>query len=301
LRVGELVLPGEILAEGEMKSKNLLIENVRLFFQRHRLPKEVALAFYHPRMVIHHVHLPDMPEGELENALRWEASSIITGEDNLQVGWYPLRKDEHGLEILFSATPTVAVQEWVEAFFQAGIRIEAIEPQALSLARALLSFYQELQRIPFILIDIGFQKSAIVYFNEGHLKFARYFSWGLHKIWNLLEEKFSLSTIDIMEMMKRGNEGNNLPYQLEEGVREGGQDLAVELRRSLAFLQTEFKADVEGERCFVIGGGACLVPLRRLVAQNISPHCEGSKPFVLGRESIPSERFLSALGASLWS
>lgn len=300
-RVGELVLPGEVFSEGEIKSRNLLLENIRLFWKRHRLPKEVALALYHPRMVLQTITLPEMPNEELENALRWEASSIIVGEDQLQVGWHILRRDEKGLEILFSAFPTLVVNECVDIFLKAGIRVEAVEPQSLSLLRGLLSIEEELLESSFLLLDIGFQKSMILSFSQKKLIFARYFSWGLKKIWNILGEKFKFLPIEIMEVMDRGRKEQNVPYQLEEAVLEASQDLVVELRRSVAFFQSELKMDITSGRCILVGGGSNLYPLKREILQSITLNWQEVKPVAVGKEKITSGRFLTAIGVSLWS
>ncbi|MGC8778501.1 MAG: pilus assembly protein PilM [Candidatus Caldatribacteriaceae bacterium] len=300
-RVGELTLPGEIFSEGELKSKNLLMENLRLFWQRNHLPREVALAFYHPQMVLQTITLPDMPSVELENAIRWEASSIIVGEDNLQIGWQVLKKDERGLEILFSAFPAVAVNECVDSFLKAGIKVEVVEPQSLSLLRGVLSLEEELLRHSFVLLDIGFQKSMITYFSGRKLVFSRYFNWGLKRIWNALREKFSLLPVEIMEVMNRGKNEQDIPYQLEEAVGETGPDLIVELRRSIAFFQSEFKLDTRSGKCLLVGGGASLYPLKKEILRNMETDCQELKPLTLGKEKVPSERFLTAMGVSLWN
>lgn len=301
LRVGELVLPGEIFSEGEIKSKNILTENLRLFWHRNRLPREVALAFYHPQMVLQTITLPEMPEVELENAIRWEASSIIVGEDDLQIGWQILKKDEKGLEILFSAFPTIAVNTCVDSFLKAGIKVEVVEPQSLSLLRGVLGVEDSLLQSSFVLLDVGFQKSMITYFSGEKLVFSRYFPWGLKRVWNALKEKFNLLPVEIMEIMNRGRSETDVPYQLEEAVRDVSRDLIVELRRSIAFFQSEFKLDTENGNCLLTGGGAGIYPLRREILQNVLLDCQEVKPLSLGREKIPSGRFLTAVGMSLWS
>ncbi|MGQ9474302.1 MAG: pilus assembly protein PilM [Candidatus Caldatribacteriaceae bacterium] len=283
-RVGELVLPGEIFSEGEIKSRNLLLENIRLFWKRHRLPREVALALYHPRMVLQTITLPEMPNEELENALRWEASSIIVGEDQLQVGWHILKRDEKGLEILFSALPALMVNECVDIFLKVGIRIEAVEPQSLSLLRGLLGMEEDLLESSFILLDIGFQKTMILSFSRGKLIFARYFGWGLKRIWDILREKFNFLPLEIMEIMERGKREQDIPYQLEEAVLDASQGLIMELRRSVAFFQSELKMDIASGRGILVGGGSSLYPLKREIFQSIALNWQEAKPMAMGKE-----------------
>ena len=132
IRSGELVLPNEVFYEGEIKGKNTLVENIKIFWDKSRLPRDAVVSFYHPRMVVQNITLPQMSDQELENALKWEASSIMTGEENIQIGWQIIEKTNDKLDILYAASPAIVVSEYLDVFRKAGIRIEAIEPQIMS-------------------------------------------------------------------------------------------------------------------------------------------------------------------------
>lgn len=297
LRVGEFVVVKE---ENPSKRTTTPQGDLRSFLQRNRLPKEVVLSFSHPQMVFQRINLPEMSQEELGNALQWEAHSLIPGEKSFQVGWNILEKNGGKMDVLFSAVPSPVVEEFVETFDQTGMWVEAVEPHPISLVRGLLSLHPELFEASFTMVDIGFEKTTVICFGNHNVLLSRYLSWGMKKVQDVLQEKFRLSLPEAIEVVKRGENREGFPNQLEEAVLSTSQDLVLELKRSFTFFQTEFSPRVL-EKIFLSGGGALCQPLRSYISQSLSFSPENIHPLVLRKqESLPSERFLAAVGASLW-
>ncbi len=298
--LGEMLFAPQSLSEGEIRDKSILVDNLRRFWQRNRLPREVVASFYHPRMVVQNISLPEMPDEEIENALRWEASSIITGEDSFQIGWQTLEKKEGQQKILFAASPSLIVEEYLDVFRQVRLEVEAFEPQTLSLLRGFLSLYPDLVDSSFSIVDLGFAKGGILYFSTGKLVFSRYFNWGLGKVWDYLGENFELLPAEIMELFDRSTKEEDAPYQMQEALSEASKELITELRRSLSFLQSEFGSD-SNQKLFLSGGGARISFLRQILIESLPVAIGEIPPLVVKKEEFPAEIYLSALGASLWS
>jgi type IV pilus assembly protein PilM len=290
-RVGEFVLLSE--------KAPLTSEGIRLFFHRNRLPREVTLSFSHPRMVFQRVSFPEMPQEELENTLQWEARSLIPDEENFQVSWSIVGKNGGKMEVLFAAVPLQEVERYVDVFSRAGVRVEAVEPHVTSLVKGFLGLHPEFFEQAFTLVDIGFGKTTLICFANHHVLLSRSFSWGMKRLWDALSEEFHLSPVEAFEVLRRGEGTAGIPYQLEEAIPLVSPDLVSELKRSFAFFQAEFGARVL-EQIFLLGGGALCRPLRSYVAQGLSLDFQTPRPLTLGKDSIASERFLAALGASLW-
>ncbi len=299
LWLGEMRLPSYSIVGGEIKDKNSLADNLQQFLRRNHLPREVVVSFYHPRMVVQNISLPEMPDEELENALRWEASSIITGEDSFQVGWQTIEKKEGQQKILFAASPSWIVEEYLDVFHRARLEVEALEPQVLSLIRGFLSLYPDLVDSTFSVVDLGFTKGGILYFSAGELVFSRYFNWGLGKVGNYLEEKFRLLPIEIIELFNRSTK-EDIPYQMEEALAEVSKDLVMELRRSLTFLHSEFDSSSD-QKLFLSGGGAEIPFLRQILIENLPLSVGRIPPLMVEGEEFSGSVYMGALGASLWS
>ena len=298
--LGEKLLASQSLVGGEIRDRDILADSLRQFWQKNRLPREVVVSFYHPRMVVQNISLPDMPDEEVESALRWEASSIITGENNFQIGWQTLEKKEGQQKILFAASPSLIVEDYLDVFRRARFEVEAFEPQTLSLLRGFLSLYPDLVNSSFSIVDLGFTKGAILYFSTGKLAFSRYFNWGLGKAWDYLGENFELLPTEIMELFDRSTKEEDTPYQMQEALSEVSEDLITELRRSLSFLQSEFGSG-SNQKLFLSGGGARIHFLRQILNESLPVSAGNIPPLVVKKEEFPAEIYLSALGASLWS
>lgn len=294
LRVGEVI----VFDEGTVVH-SLSGGDIRSFFQRHRLPREAALSFSYPHMVLQRVSLPEMSQEELENALQWEAHSLIPGEESFQVSWNILGKSEGKMDILFSAVPSPAVEAYVDTFARAGVRVEAVEPHVVSLIKGFLSLHSEFFDVAFTLVDLGFEKTTVICFSNHTIALSRYFSWGMRRVWDVLRGKFQLPQLEAFEVLRRGESTEGVPYQLEDAVLEASQDLVLELKRSFTFLQAEFGPQVL-ERVFLSGGGALCQPLREYITQGLSLSFQAPRPLLLGKNSLSSERFLAAVGVSLW-
>ncbi len=302
IKTGDLILPGEVFFEGDIKGKNILVENIKVYWNKSRLPHDAVVSFYHPRMVVQNISIPQMTDQELENALKWEASSIITGEENFQIGWQVLGKTDGKLDILYAASPSIVVSDYLDVFRKAGIRVEAIEPQILSLLKGFLTINPKLSReSSFILVDIGFGKSTVVFFEKGRLVYSRHFGWGLKRVWDYLRDKYKLLPAETQEILNRSTQNIDIPYQLEEALNETTGPLLSELRRSLTFFQSEYEQSVL-TNCFFVGGGAAIIPLKTLLGVSLNITFQDIKPMNIGRKkTIQTERFLTALGASLWN
>ena len=302
LRTGDLILPGEVLFEGEIKGKNILVENIKIFWNKNRLPHDAVVSFYHPRMVVQNITLPQMSEQELENALKWEASSIMTGEEDIQIGWQVLGKADNKLDILYTASPAIVVFDYLDVFRKAGIRVEAVEPQILSILKGFLAIRPDLAKESgFILVDIGFVKSTVIFFEKGKLVYSRHFGWGIRRIWEFLKDKFKLLPAEIQEILNRSTQNTDVPYQLEEALNETSSSLLSELRRSLTFFQSEYEKTALNN-CFLVGGGSVMKPMKTMLTVSLNVNFEEIKPIQMGhKRAISAERYLSALGASLWN
>lgn len=302
IRNGELVLPNEVFFEGEIKGKNTLVENIKMFWEKNHLPHDAVVSFYHPRMVVQNISLPQMSDQELENALKWEASSIMTGEENIQIGWQVVEKTNDKFNILYAASPAIVVSEFLDVFRKAGIRVEAIEPQIMSFLKGFLTLRADLSKDTwFILIDIGFSKSTVVFFEKGKLVYSRHFGWGIRRIWDYLRDTFKLLPAEIQEIIKRSTQNSDLPYQLEEALNNTSDSLLSELRRSLTFFQSEYD-QIALDNCFLVGGGSTIIPLKTMLSVNLNITFQDMKPIDMGHKKVvSSELYLSAIGASLWN
>ncbi len=297
-RAGFLAFSKDVFSGGDIKDAAFLVSELRELWRRQRLPREAVLALYHPRMVIQRASLPRMSGEELRNALYWEVRSLVPGEEELQIGWHVLREEAEKVEVLYAALPSVVLEVYLEIFRRAGIRLEGVEPQILSLLRGFLSIYSDyLDKGSFVLLDVGFNKGMVIFFKAGFV-FSRYIDWGLRRLWQYLRDKFNLLPVEALDLLRRPVE--EAPPEMYEAVESEVQEFLLELRRSLTFLQTEYGPDAFGE-FFLCGGGSSIPLFRARIEAELNLSL---RDVALPEKEKPVPNLplvLGAVGASLWS
>jgi len=92
-----------------------------------------------------------------------------------------------------------------------------------------------------------------------------------------------------------------MPYQLEEALNETSASLLSELRRSLTFFQSEYE-QIGLNNCYLVGGGSSIIPMKTMLTASLNVTFRDISPMELShKRAISSERYLAALGASLWN
>lgn len=133
------------------------------------------------------VEMPRIPEHELRQAIEFEARKYIPLPlDEVALSW-SLIEDRAGAKkisqgaslsnfgsdnrtkVLLTAVPTIVIENYVKVFNEAGLTPEALEIEALSLIRSLVS--EELN--PVILIDIGAKNTSINLVDNGYLRLSK--------------------------------------------------------------------------------------------------------------------------------
>ncbi len=120
------------------------------------------------------MEVPEMPEGDMLNALKYQIPKYIplpvdeTNIDWLQVGQ---TKDENGFikqQILLTAVPKEKVSKYQEVFKVAGLNLKMLEVESLSLVRAVAAHTEE----PVIVVDIGSRSTNIVVVDKGYVRYS---------------------------------------------------------------------------------------------------------------------------------
>lgn len=297
-KAGFLAFSKDVFSGGDIKDTAFLASELRELWRRQHLPRETVLALYHPRMVIQRVSLPRMSGEELRNALYWEVRSLVPGEEDLQIGWHVLREEAEKMEVLYAALPSAVLEVYLEIFRKAGIRLEGVEPQILSLLRGFLGIYPDyLDKGSFVLLDVGFSKGMVIFFKAGFV-FSRYIDWGLRRLWQYLRDKFNLLPVEALDLLRRPVE--EASPEVYEAVESEVQEFLLELRRSLTFLQTEYGPDAFGE-FFLCGGGSSIPLFRARIEAELNLNL---RDVTLPEKEKPVPNLplvLGAVGASLWS
>ncbi|MEZ4180650.1 MAG: type IV pilus assembly protein PilM [Candidatus Doudnabacteria bacterium] len=118
------------------------------------------------------IDLPQMSDKELDSAVRFEAKKYVPlPPSDIYLSWTMISQNQANktLKILIIAVPKQIRDLYVKIFEQAGLELQAIEIEALSLIRTLVSDLSKND----VIIDIGGKVTGINFVKEGLLHLTR--------------------------------------------------------------------------------------------------------------------------------
>lgn len=142
---------------------------------------QVTAAIHGQGVLIRHLQLPEMPQEELAEAVRWEAEGQLPFPiadavmDFAVLG--PAGDDSGEIEVLVAAAPQRLAEQLVEILQKAGFRPGAVDCTAFALLRSFaLSTGNDLKHLgdePVAILDLGATKLSLTIIRRGQIRFTR--------------------------------------------------------------------------------------------------------------------------------
>ncbi len=213
--------------------------------------------------------IPPMPEKEIKDAIYYNASQYITLPiSEVTLDWHIMPNGGGPLKVFLVAIPNQVIAEYQKMALDAGLKLYALEAEALGITRALVKNNKK----TICLMDIGVQSSTINIIDNGSLKRSYTFNFYSNQLSRAVSAALGISDKEAEEI--KNKEGI---ISSREGVAQTMQllidPLLVKIRSICAeFLQTEKK---EVEEIYLTGGTAHLPGLKEYFTESL-----GKKTYV---------------------
>ncbi|MEW6186286.1 MAG: type IV pilus assembly protein PilM [Thermodesulfobacteriota bacterium] len=252
---------------------------------------DVASEVSGPWTVARHLYIPDLPDDEMREAIRWGSKADFPfALDDAVIDFYKLEvlKKEEG-ETEAEIISAVATREVVEDHMTL-LKETGLKPLYLSIpAFSLMQVYRFTQPPPWMetvaVIDLGHKSTQIIVLKEGKLKFSReiavagdFFTQSLAGTYEVNEEAVEIdrATAELkklkMDLGLEAEEGQLLEgiplSQLKKRLEVVTNRLILEVERSLNYYKNQFK-DYEIHKIFLTGGGSLLKGLPEILEKNM--------------------------------
>ena len=227
--------PGSLLFSGEIADPQVVSEAIAEAAARSGMQyKKVVGALHGEKVIIRQFYLPDMPNDELDSAVRWEAENVFPlAAGEFQVEYVTIgRQNVDGnvrLRILAAAAPKELVWQYYDVFTRGGLNPIALEVEPVALARLLFLEHSCRPAESSALIDFG-STTYVMILSGGDLVFHKRIS--------------GVCTGTAVEESQNG------------GSNQGGEPSGVlgEVERSLKQYRVQNK-EVGVSRIFISGAG----------------------------------------------
>ena len=287
----EALEPG-IVVGGELREPEALAEALRLFFRKHKLPRQdVRLGIANNRIGVRLFEIEGIAEArQLENAVRFRAQEALPIPIEEAVLDYHVLSEgvnDEGVpvrRVLLVVAYRELIDRYVSACKKAGLRLAGIDLEAFALLRALGEPPLDSDGVAeaaLVVVSVGHERSTFAVSDGRVCEFTRVLEWGGSTLNVALARALDITPSEA-EPIKRALslEHDAVPEGLSEGqsaeareaVRRQLQTFARELVSSLQFYQNQPGSLGIGE--IVITGGTAHLPglakeLQRLIGVNV--------------------------------
>ena len=267
-----------IVVGGELREPELLAEELKAFFRKHKLPRQgVRLGIANNRIGVRMFEIGGIDDPkQLENAIRFraqEALPIPIEEAVLDYHVLGERRDDDGQlvrKILLVVAYRELIDRYVDACKKAGITLSGIDLEAFALLRALQAPQDGVGSDPsaaLVAVAIGHERSTFAVSDGRVCEFTRVLDWGGSALNVAIARAIDAAPSEVEgfkralaltdEMVPDGLNADQAK-QAREAIRRAIQNFARELVSSLQYYQNQPGSLGIGE--IVLTGGTAHLP-----------------------------------------
>jgi type IV pilus assembly protein PilM len=218
------------------------------------------------------VTLPAMSDSELQKNLVYQAKQYIPLPisevvlDWLRVGEY---EDERGAkqeQVLLISVPQTEIKKYQSIFKQAGLNLQALEIEALSVVRGAIGA----DSTPTMIIDIGNRSTAITVAEKGQLKYVAQSDFAGATLTQAIAGSLNINPLRAEELKReKGIIGTGPDYELSTIMLPFLDAIIGEAKRVEFNYQSQFPNAAKIERILLAGGGANLLGIEKYVSREL--------------------------------
>lgn len=178
LAAGQLVAPQVGIVQAEGENLELIAEVVKkVWVDLKTSNRQVSFSLQESSVFTRILEMPELSDVELSSAINWEAEQYIPLPlAQVRMRWEIVKKfrnnsNQKRMIVLLAAVPQALVTKYHKVAENAGLILKVLEPQSLSIIRALELF--KLKSAYPLIIYFGQEKTNIMISSGGFLSFVR--------------------------------------------------------------------------------------------------------------------------------
>jgi len=199
-------------------------------------------------LIIRYIKIPNMPDEELENAIRFEAKKELPFDiKDAVIDFIKIGKDDENekLNILLAVYKKNDLKSYYKFFNLIGIKLTAISIFPITIKSIFEMMELGYNDKVILHIDLGHKTTCLNILNKGKLAFSRVLSIGAYQIDEFIAENISpnpLSQIEFMGKARQKKEEIGLigeDKEIVEMVEEGVNRIIQRIRLTIGYYKTQ--------------------------------------------------------------
>ncbi len=240
------------------------------------------------------VEMPSLSDKELASAIYWEAEQHIPVPlSTINLDWKVLRRDigdpkSPMMQVLLIGAPSNVLKKYEKVFELAGVNIESLETETLSILRCLVATADFPNSL---IVNIGSFGTSISVVQKGSLVFLYSVSLGGVAINRSIATEFGFSALQAEEYKKTyGMDELNFGGKIKRAIEPILLSLVTEVKKALSFYADKYKQDQPIKQIILTGGTARLPGIVQIFAQQTDIETLVANPWKSqGVENVPND------------
>lgn len=266
-------LPRNAIVEGEIKDEDKVVENLKKLVEKPQVgkagSKQVVASLPEGKTFIKLIKIEstvnkvaDVIETEMEKYIPFPAS-------NVYYDWQIIEEKEDYKLVLIGVAPRKVVERYYDILSRAGLSVEAMEIEPVAVCRSVLEeetpVFEEAQGKNYILIDIGYSHSTIIFYSRNTILFTTETQLSGEKITQDIAKQLNINR-NKAEKHKTSLSSKNSNYKkILETIDGNLEELNVKLSRALDFYYDNFSERGGIESVFLVGGGGYIERIKKII------------------------------------
>lgn len=256
---GHISMDAKVLQSDSVVDRGQLTAGIKKLLEQSRASaKNVIAGLPSSKVFTSLISLPKMTPAELEQSVQYQAEQHIPmAIDQVKLDWMVVGQsaDSKNQEILLVAAPKTLSERYLAILDAAGLEAEALEPDALALARALVNEQEQAA----VVIDIGANSTDLVTVHSGKPKLVRAIPTGGDTFVKAAAQALNLESDQAYQFVyKFGLAQTKMEGQVKKAIQPTVDSLVAEMDKSNRFFLTRYKEAKISK--IILTGRASMIP-----------------------------------------
>ncbi|MBP8981375.1 MAG: type IV pilus assembly protein PilM [Syntrophobacterales bacterium] len=277
--------PG-VVVDGAVVEVDALAENLKGLFKNSGCQKkEIVASLSGHNVIIKKAPFPDMPEKDLQETIRDEASKYLPFDnmDEVNFDFQVLGRSEHNPnlnDVIIVAAKKDLIEGYAEAIELAGLSLAIMDVDSFALETMYMENYDYEEKDVVVIANIGASITNLNVMRNATSIFTRDFAMGGSMITEAIQAQFGVSAEEAEKIKIFGPEGDE--YAKGDFFRNTllylADPLCAEIERSIDYFRSTY-SDEEIKLILLAGGGANIPGIADDLSRRMSVPVEIINPF----------------------
>lgn len=290
---GEAIFEEGLVENGKILARDMLAARVRSAVQAIPLTSSyAACSLPEQETYLRVIQLPRMKPEELREAVQWEVEQNIPIHlSEAYFDWEVVpslnnNESKKGgvdhFDILVSAAPRALVDSYVELFEQAGLKVFALEPESVALARSLIpkNSYQP----PLLIVDFGRTRIRFIIYAGGSIRFTSFVHTPDTSFLDIIIRTLGVDVKEANRLLEEVGLDEEQDKRVYEALIPALTDYQQQIQKYMNFfatLEPHVHGNVPGiSKIILSGGGSWLKGIEKYFTTTLGIPVEVGNPWV---------------------